>query len=281
MKRKKNSTVSLTGSQSYFMCMKKKTSLYHYFFWSKMENKDKPCHDIGGICKDWRTNFCRGSYLRGLCSGDLNNRCCRPCGLECKPITNTMTDDDWWSKNSCSFRRWNKFRCEVSYGFGLRIIWWNLHGHDKLLLIVRTLSKIHKNYFKIYFDLKFRPYQRGKCGGSSTRRCCPLWIPITVCKLLWFSYSRPSRRTISSCTPLPMLLLRAPSLMCCLGLLIEWWIFEYNSLFMNNIHIHIHPNGISIQSYSFINDGNSFEWMISSHELFVNNGTFFFFKVAV
>ena len=42
MKRKKNSTVSLTGSQSYFMCMKK-TSLYHYFFWSKMENKDKPC----------------------------------------------------------------------------------------------------------------------------------------------------------------------------------------------------------------------------------------------
>ena len=63
-----------------------------------------------------------------------------------------------------------------------------------------------------------------------------------------------------------------------LGLLIEWWIFEYNSLFMNNIHIYIHSNGISIQSYSFINDGNSFKWMISSHELFVNNGTFFLKK---
>lgn len=51
---------------------------------------DEACTSIGGTCQDWRNSKCTAGYETGLCSGDTNIRCCKPCDQTCKQ-TNAIT----------------------------------------------------------------------------------------------------------------------------------------------------------------------------------------------
>jgi len=45
---------------------------------------DSGCDRINGQCLDWRYYKCTAGYETGLCSGDSNRKCCKPCDTTCQ-----------------------------------------------------------------------------------------------------------------------------------------------------------------------------------------------------
>ena len=59
---------------------------------------DTECTRIGGTCLNWDYYICTAGWETGLCDGQSNRRCCKPCDRSCQNTENSYNDRDCQNK---------------------------------------------------------------------------------------------------------------------------------------------------------------------------------------
>ena len=78
---------------------------------------DTQCTRIGGTCLNWDYYYCTAGWETGLCNGESNIRCCKPCDRACQNLEQSYNDRACTNKGGKCQHNSNK--CNGGYQSGL------------------------------------------------------------------------------------------------------------------------------------------------------------------